>query len=46
MNARYAAGQSDEFLKPIIVNKEGVIKDNDTLVFFDFRADRMCVSSF
>lgn len=37
----YAADVTDEFLKPIIVNKEGLIKENDTLVFFDYRADRM-----
>ncbi|KAJ1960953.1 hypothetical protein IWQ62_004036 [Dispira parvispora] len=38
---RYAQDETDEFLKPIIVNEEGIIKDNDTLFFFDFRADRM-----
>ena len=32
---------TDEFLKPIIINKEGLIRENDTLVFFDYRADRM-----
>lgn len=42
---RYAAeGQAketDEFLKPIILNEEGIIRENDTLVFIDYRADRM-----
>ncbi|KAJ1655016.1 hypothetical protein IWQ61_005158 [Dispira simplex] len=38
---RYAQDETDEFLKPIIVNEEGIIKDNDTLFFFNFRADRM-----
>lgn len=33
--------QTDEFMKPFIVNSEGLIKDNDTLLFIDFRADRM-----
>jgi len=33
--------QTDEFLKPIIVDKDGLIKDGDTLIFFDYRADRM-----
>ena len=39
----YAANPqiTDEFLKPIIVNKEGIIRENDTLVFIDYRADRM-----
>ncbi|XP_031567339.1 2,3-bisphosphoglycerate-independent phosphoglycerate mutase-like [Actinia tenebrosa] len=33
--------ETDEFLKPIIVDPEGRIQDGDTLCFFDFRADRM-----
>ncbi|EDO43251.1 predicted protein [Nematostella vectensis] len=33
--------ETDEFLKPIIIDKEGQIKDGDTICFFDFRADRM-----
>lgn len=41
VEARYAAGENDEFLKPFIVNKEGLIKDGDTLIFIDFRSDRM-----
>ncbi|KAJ2765328.1 hypothetical protein IWQ57_004821, partial [Coemansia nantahalensis] len=38
---RYAKNETDEFLKPIVVDSEGVIRDNDTLFFFDFRSDRM-----
>lgn len=38
---RYNADQTDEFLTPIITNKEGLLRDNDTLMFFNFRADRM-----
>lgn len=38
---RHAAGETDEFLKPIIVDKEGTVKDNDTIMFFNFRSDRM-----
>ncbi|KAJ1984559.1 2,3-bisphosphoglycerate-independent phosphoglycerate mutase [Dimargaris verticillata] len=38
---RYAKDETDEFLKPIIANEAGLIQDNDTLFFFDFRADRM-----
>ncbi|XP_017486153.1 PREDICTED: 2,3-bisphosphoglycerate-independent phosphoglycerate mutase-like [Rhagoletis zephyria] len=37
----YANNVTDEFLKPIIVNSEGLLRDNDTLVFIDYRADRM-----
>ena len=32
---------TDEFLTPIIVNKNGLISENDTLIFINFRADRM-----
>ncbi|KAJ2160180.1 hypothetical protein GGF46_002442 [Coemansia sp. RSA 552] len=38
---RYAKDETDEFLKPIIVNAEGCVKDDDTMFFFDFRSDRM-----
>eukprot|EP00116_Pleurobrachia_bachei_P002179 sb/3462441/ len=38
---QYAADVTDEFLKPIIVDQEGRIGDGDTLLFFDFRSDRM-----
>lgn len=39
---RYDAGETDEFLKPIIVNgKEGRVQDNDTLFFFNYRSDRV-----
>ena len=64
MNELYAKEgserQTDEFMKPIILNKEGLIRgtvrtifivktkllwpftsDNDTLIFIDFRSDRM-----
>ncbi len=30
----------DEFIKPHIINKDGIIKDNDAIIFFNFRADR------
>ena len=38
---RYTAKQNDEFLTPIIVDREGQIKDGDALLFFDYRSDRM-----
>lgn len=38
---RYEAGETDEFLKPIILADEGRVQDNDTLFFFNFRSDRM-----
>ena len=38
---QYEKGVTDEFLKPIIVNNQGLIGDGDTLLFIDFRSDRM-----
>jgi len=35
------ARQTDEFLKPIIVDEEGCIRDGDSMVFFNYRSDRM-----
>ncbi|KAG8846565.1 hypothetical protein FRB96_001969 [Tulasnella sp. 330] len=38
----YTKDVTDEFLKPIIVGgREGCIKDDDTLFFFNYRSDRM-----
>jgi 2,3-bisphosphoglycerate-independent phosphoglycerate mutase len=41
IESRYAAGENDEFLKPIIACPEGVVNDNDTIICFNFRSDRM-----
>ncbi len=39
--AAYAVGQTDEFVKPrVLAGGEGVIRDNDAVFFFNFRADR------
>jgi 2,3-bisphosphoglycerate-independent phosphoglycerate mutase len=39
---RYEAGETDEFIKPIIVGgKEARIQDNDTVFFFNYRSDRV-----
>ncbi len=40
---RYAAGESDEFLKPLIVTEgaDSRIKAGDLVICFNFRADRM-----
>jgi len=39
---RYEKGETDEFLKPIIVGgKESRIQDDDTLFFFNYRSDRV-----
>jgi 2,3-bisphosphoglycerate-independent phosphoglycerate mutase len=36
----YARGESDEFLKPTVVDPEGIVKDGDSIIFFNFRPDR------
>ncbi|KAJ3128593.1 hypothetical protein HK098_004019 [Nowakowskiella sp. JEL0407] len=38
---RYTKDETDEFLKPIIVDQEGRVRDEDTLIFFNYRSDRM-----
>jgi len=36
----YANGVTDEFVLPTVCDKEGMIKANDSIVFFNFRPDR------
>jgi 2,3-bisphosphoglycerate-independent phosphoglycerate mutase len=36
----YAAGVTDEFLKPMILDKKGVIEKGDVVISFNFRTDR------
>ncbi|PVU87749.1 hypothetical protein BB560_002071 [Smittium megazygosporum] len=38
---KYAKDETDEFITPIIADKNGLVKDNDTLFFFNYRSDRM-----
>ena len=38
---RYSKDETDEFLTPIVCDKEGILKEGDTAVFFNFRSDRM-----
>ncbi|KAL3069478.1 hypothetical protein niasHS_018203 [Heterodera schachtii] len=38
---RYEVQETDEFLTPIVFSDEARVKDNDTLVFFNYRADRV-----
>ncbi len=40
MEDSYANGVTDEFIVPTVVNKEGTIKADDSVVFFNFRPDR------
>jgi len=36
----YANGVTDEFMLPTVIEKEGKIRENDSVVFFNFRPDR------
>jgi len=36
----YARGETDEFLKPTVVDPSSVIRDGDVVIFFNFRPDR------
>ena len=36
----YNNGKTDEFMDPLVINKEGLVKDNDAIIFFNFRIDR------
>ena len=40
LQASYDAGITDEFVAPIICNKDGVIKEGDAVLFFNYRTDR------
>ena len=40
MKASYAAEVTDEFVIPTVLDKDGTIKANDSVVFFNFRPDR------
>ncbi|MBQ9459910.1 MAG: 2,3-bisphosphoglycerate-independent phosphoglycerate mutase [Oscillospiraceae bacterium] len=36
----YENGVTDEFVEPIVCDKEGMISDNDSIIFFNYRPDR------
>ena len=36
----YANGVTDEFVEPVVCDKEGTIGDNDSVIFFNYRPDR------
>lgn len=41
IQAAYAAGLGDEFVKPVLVREDGPLVSGDGLFLFNFRADRM-----
>jgi len=40
IDACYKEGLTDEFLPPFIVNEDGIISDNDGIIWLNFRSDR------
>lgn len=44
----YQKDITDEFLKPMVINKDGIIKNGDVLIWLNYRADRakQIISSF
>ncbi|MCK9200828.1 MAG: 2,3-bisphosphoglycerate-independent phosphoglycerate mutase [Gallionella sp.] len=40
LEAAYARGESDEFVKPTAIAADGAMQDGDVAVFMNFRADR------
>ena len=40
MENSYEQGVTDEFVVPVVVDPEGTIKENDSVIFFNFRPDR------
>lgn len=40
LEASYAAGVSDEFVEPAIINEAGMISEGDVVLCFNFRTDR------
>lgn len=37
----YARKVSDEFMEPAVIRPDGAVKDNDSIIFFNFREDRI-----
>lgn len=40
VSQNYSQSRTDEFLEPIIIASQGLIKQGDSVIFFNFRADR------
>src|SRR5438270_13960141 len=40
VRAAYERGETDEFIKPTVVEEEARVRDGDAVVFFNFRPDR------
>ena len=40
VEASYKAGVTDEFVEPVVCDKDGMISDNDSIICFNYRPDR------
>ena len=40
VKASYDQGVTDEFVEPVVCDRDGTISDNDSVIFFNFRPDR------
>jgi len=40
MQSSYDAGVFDEFVKPVVCDKDAMVKSGDSMIFFNFRPDR------
>ncbi len=40
LEAAYARGETDEFVTPVLLNKDGAINEGDGIVMFNYRPDR------
>ncbi|MBO4915214.1 MAG: 2,3-bisphosphoglycerate-independent phosphoglycerate mutase [Oscillospiraceae bacterium] len=40
VEASYENGVTDEFVEPVVCDKQGMVGDNDSIIFFNYRPDR------
>lgn len=40
LQSSYQKGITDEYIKPALIDEKGLIKENDAVIFFNFREDR------
>ncbi len=40
MQKSYDAGVTDEFVEPVVCDKDGLVKEGDSIIFINFRPDR------
>ena len=40
VRSSYEKGVTDEFVEPVVVDTDGCVSDNDSVIFFNFRPDR------